>query len=106
MVFKGLRVRMGLHAGAPKVVHDPMTRRVDYAGPVVDAAARITLASAALAGVSWLIWDALDSALGRGTGAQIVALGTALAAGGLVYLGAILALRVPEARQLLAVARR
>jgi putative peptidoglycan lipid II flippase len=71
-----------------------------------DAAARITVASAALAGVSWVIWDALDSALGRGTGAQIVALGTALGAGGLVYLGAILALRVPEARQLLAVARR
>jgi putative peptidoglycan lipid II flippase len=73
---------------------------------LLDAAARITVASAALAGVSWVVWDLLDSALGRGTGAQIVSLGTALAAGGLVYLGAVLALRVPEARQLLAVARR
>jgi class 3 adenylate cyclase len=42
LVFKGLRVRMGVHAGSPKVVRDPMTRRVDYVGPVVDAAARIT----------------------------------------------------------------
>jgi putative peptidoglycan lipid II flippase len=73
---------------------------------LLDAAARIALASAALAGVSWLVWELLDSALGRGLGAQIVSLGTALAAGGLVYLGAVLALRVPEARQLLAVARR
>ncbi len=73
---------------------------------LVNAAARITIASAALAGVSWLIWDQLDAALGRSTIAQAVSLGIALAAGGLVYLGAILALRVPEARQLLTVVRR
>jgi len=73
---------------------------------LLDAAARIAVASALLAGVSWLIWDQLDAVLGRSTPAQIVSLGVALAAGGLVYLGAILALRLPEARQLLAVARR
>ena len=73
---------------------------------LIDAAARITFASAALAGVSWLIWDQLDAALGRSTIAQAASLGSALAAGGLVYLGAILVLRVPEARQLLAVVRR
>ena len=73
---------------------------------LLNAAARITVASAALAGVSWVIWDQLDAALGRSTIAQAISLGVALAAGGLVYLGAILALRVPEARQLLAVARR
>jgi hypothetical protein len=42
VVFKGLRVRMGVHAGTPKMVRDPMTRRVEYIGPVVNAAARIT----------------------------------------------------------------
>lgn len=41
-MFKGLRVRMGVHVGTPKVVRDPMTRRVEYIGPVVNAAARIT----------------------------------------------------------------
>jgi hypothetical protein len=42
VVFKGLRVRMGVHTGTPKMVRDPMTRRVEYIGPVVNAAARIT----------------------------------------------------------------
>jgi putative peptidoglycan lipid II flippase len=73
---------------------------------LLSAAVRITFASAALAGVSWLIWDQLDGVLGRSTIAQAISLGVALAAGGLVYLGTILALRVPEARQLLAVVRR
>ena len=42
VLFKGLRVRMGIHVGTPKTVRDPMTRRVEYIGPVVNAAARIT----------------------------------------------------------------
>jgi class 3 adenylate cyclase len=42
VVFKGLRVRMGVHVGLPRMVRDPMTRRVEYIGPVVNAAARIT----------------------------------------------------------------
>jgi class 3 adenylate cyclase len=33
---------MGVHVGTPKLVRDPMTRRVEYIGPVVNAAARIT----------------------------------------------------------------
>jgi len=73
---------------------------------LLDGAIRITLASAALAGVSYVVWDALDDAFGESTLAQIGSLGIALTAGGLVYLGAVLALRVPEARQLLGVVRR
>lgn len=42
VLFKGLRVRMGMHAGTPRMVRDPTTRRVEYIGPVVNAAARIT----------------------------------------------------------------
>jgi class 3 adenylate cyclase len=42
VLFKGLRVRMGVHVGTPKMVRDAMTRRVEYIGPVVNAAARIT----------------------------------------------------------------
>ncbi len=42
VIFKGLRVRMGIHVGTPRLVRDPMTRRVEYAGPCVDIAARIT----------------------------------------------------------------
>jgi class 3 adenylate cyclase len=33
---------MGIHFGTPRLVKDPMTRRVEYIGPVVNAAARIT----------------------------------------------------------------
>jgi class 3 adenylate cyclase len=42
VLFKGLRVRMGVHIGTPRVVRDLMTRRVEYIGPAVNAAARIT----------------------------------------------------------------
>jgi class 3 adenylate cyclase len=42
VIYKGLRVRMGVHVGQPRVVRDPMTRRVEYIGPVINAAARIT----------------------------------------------------------------
>jgi class 3 adenylate cyclase len=42
VVFKGLRVRMGVHVGTPKTTSDPMTRRVGYTGPVVNLAAHIT----------------------------------------------------------------
>jgi hypothetical protein len=33
---------MGINAGQPRLVRDAMTRRAEYIGPVVNAAARIT----------------------------------------------------------------
>jgi hypothetical protein len=33
---------MGVHVGTPRAVRDPITRRVEYIGPVVNATARIT----------------------------------------------------------------
>jgi hypothetical protein len=68
-------------------------------------AARVLVAAALLAGVSYLVWNGLDQALGRGTVAQIVSLGVALAAGFAAYVGAVLAMRVPEARQIMRLAR-
>jgi putative peptidoglycan lipid II flippase len=61
---------------------------------------RITIAAAALAGVGWLVWDVLDSALDRGTVAQIVALGSGLAAGGIAYVAVAKALRIAELDQM------
>jgi putative peptidoglycan lipid II flippase len=66
----------------------------------------VTVASGALAAVAWPVWDGLDEALGRSTGAQIVSLGVALAAGGAVYLLACKALRVRELEALLALRAR
>jgi putative peptidoglycan lipid II flippase len=67
--------------------------------------ARIVLASALLAGVSWLIWYVLDRLLGRSLPAQIVSVGGAVAAGGFVYARAVLAMRVPEAHQVIRLVR-
>jgi len=67
---------------------------------------RITIAAAALAGVSWVIWDVLDQALGRGLAGQIVSLGTGLIAGGLTYVGVAWLLRVEELQQMTRLLRR
>jgi putative peptidoglycan lipid II flippase len=61
--------------------------------------ARIMLAAALLAGVSWGVWKLLDEALGRSLPAEIVSVGGAGAAGVLVYVRAVLAMRIPEAHQ-------
>jgi putative peptidoglycan lipid II flippase len=63
------------------------------------------LAGAALAGVAYGVHAALDDLLGEGLLAQIVALAAALVAGGAVYAAIVLALRLPEARQILDLVR-
>lgn len=73
---------------------------------LLSTTARITLASAALAGVGWVVWDLLDAALGRGLAGQIVSLGAGLAAGGLVYLALARALRIAELEQITRLLRR
>jgi putative peptidoglycan lipid II flippase len=75
-------------------------------GRLLDGAIRITAAAAVLALVSYLVWQGLDSALGESTIAQIVSVGGGLLAGAAVYLASVVALRVPEAQQLLRLVRR
>jgi len=67
--------------------------------------ARILLASALLAGVSWIVWHLLDELLGRSLPAQIVSVGAAAAAGLWLYFRAVLTMRVPEAQQVTAMIR-
>jgi putative peptidoglycan lipid II flippase len=67
---------------------------------------RVSAAAAALAGVSYGVWYALDQELGRGLVAQIVSLATGLGAGAAVYAAAITALRIPEAHQIWRLLRR
>jgi len=62
---------------------------------------QITIASAALAGVSWVVWDLLDEALGRGLAGQIASLGGGLALGAVAYLAVARLLRIAELDQIM-----
>ena len=73
---------------------------------LIDTAMRVVVAAALLAGVSYLVWYGLDQALGRDLIAQIASLGVALAVGFGTYIAATLALRVPEANQIVRLLRR
>jgi putative peptidoglycan lipid II flippase len=67
---------------------------------------KITLAAAALAAVSFGVWDLLDSALGRGLFGQIVSLSLGLGLGGLTYLGMAKLLKIAELEQMTRLLRR
>jgi putative peptidoglycan lipid II flippase len=69
-------------------------------------ATKITVASLILAGVSFGIWDVLDSVLGRGLFGQIVALVAGLGLGGLAYLLAAKLMRIAELEQIMRLLRR
>jgi putative peptidoglycan lipid II flippase len=73
---------------------------------LADSTLRVALASAALAAVSFAVWDALDTVLGRSLGGQVVSLGTALLVGAAVYFAAVRALRVGELEQIMRLVRR
>jgi putative peptidoglycan lipid II flippase len=60
---------------------------------------RIVIASAVLAGVSWLVWKLFDELLGASLPAEIVSVGGAAAAGLFAYVRAVLLMRIPEAHQ-------
>jgi putative peptidoglycan lipid II flippase len=61
---------------------------------------RIALASALTAGIARGVWAGLNAALGHSTIAQLVSVAVAVILAGAFYLRAVLAMRVPEARQI------
>ncbi len=60
----------------------------------------MSIASALLALVSWIVWSGVDSVLGRSLVAQVLSVGLAAAAGGAVYGWAVLWMDLAEARQI------
>jgi putative peptidoglycan lipid II flippase len=62
--------------------------------------AQITVAAAMLAGAAYGVWYGLVRALGEGVPAQILSVGIALSVGAVIYAFTVLALRIPEARQI------
>lgn len=79
--------------------------RIELGGTIA-VVARVVAASAAVAAVSYGVWRALDGALGRAIGLQVVSVGAALAAGALVYLAGCRLLHVRELDALLSLRRR
>ena len=73
---------------------------------IASTTGRVAIASAAVAAVSWVVWHPLDAALGRSFPAQVVSLGTALAAALLTYYTGCRLLRVRELDSLLALRAR
>jgi putative peptidoglycan lipid II flippase len=66
---------------------------------------RVLAASAAVALVAYVLWEPLDSWLGRSLGAQVVSLGVALAGSIAVYVAACRLLRVRELDAVVAMVR-
>ncbi len=75
-------------------------------GRLFATGAKITIAAAALAAVSYGVWDVLDGALGHGLLGQVVSLGVGLGVGGLVYLGLARLMRIEELDQIMRLVRR
>jgi putative peptidoglycan lipid II flippase len=75
-------------------------------GRTLDATWRMLVAAAAFAAVAYGVWWLLDDGLGRSLFGQLISVGSALTAGALVYTGVVLALRVPEAEQVLRILGR
>ena len=66
----------------------------------LSACALMLAASAPLGAVAYGAWWALDAGLGRSLPAQLISVGVGVLAGTAVYAGVLLALRVPEARDI------
>jgi len=74
-------------------------------GRLLDTAVRVLAAAALLAAVSYLVWYGLDQQVGRSTIGQLISVSCGLISGAVAYFLAVLSLRVPEARQILRLAR-
>mmetsp|Transcript_10220 Transcript_10220/g.14961 ORF Transcript_10220/g.14961 Transcript_10220/m.14961 type:complete len:1318 (+) Transcript_10220:19-3972(+) len=62
LVFNGIRVRMGIHYGEPIDQLDPVTKRTDYFGPVVNRAARVEgCAQGGQIAISNAVWEEIQS---------------------------------------------
>jgi putative peptidoglycan lipid II flippase len=61
---------------------------------------RIVIATAIITAVGYLLWKGLDSVLGTSLVAQVLSIGIALTAAGVLYARLVLLMRIPEARQI------
>ena len=62
--------------------------------------ARITVATTIMAAVAWIVWKGVHGVVGTSLVGQLISVGLALVAGAAVYARLVLAMRIPEARQI------
>ena len=74
-------------------------------GRTLKAVAGILVASALLGVVSYEVWNVLEQALGLSLLAQLVSVLSAMVLGSAVYAAAVIALRIPEAQQIIGLLR-
>jgi putative peptidoglycan lipid II flippase len=79
--------------------------RIDFR-QIADSVTRILVASAVVGGATYGVWYGIDQIVGRSFVGQLLSVGTALAAGVVVYLVACRVLRVRELGALLALRSR
>jgi len=99
----GIVASTAIATGASVVAQGVILRRLLHGlelGRLLSASVRITVAAAGLAAISWIVWDVLDQAVGRGLVGQIVSLGVGLGAGGVVYVAVAKLLQVAELEQM------
>jgi putative peptidoglycan lipid II flippase len=75
-------------------------------GRTLRAVAAMLAASALLGVIAYGLWYVLDDSLGRSLPAQLVSVVVALGVASAVYGAAVLALRIPEAQQIVGLVRR
>ena len=61
---------------------------------------RIVVASALMAAIAWVVWKAADAVAGTSLIGELISVGLAIAAAGYAYTRLVLAMRIPEARQI------
>jgi putative peptidoglycan lipid II flippase len=61
---------------------------------------RIAIASAVTAAVAWIVWKGVGDVVGQSLIGQLLSVGLALALAGFLYVRLVLAMRIPEARQI------
>ena len=99
----GIVASTAIATGASVVAQGVILRRLLHGlelGRLISASVRITIAAAGLAAISWIVWDVLDEAVGRGLVGQIISLGVGLSAGGIVYVAIAKLLQVAELEQM------
>ncbi len=67
--------------------------------------ARIVVATALMAAVAWVLWDAIDGVVGPSFLGQLISLGVAIITASGLYAWVVLAMRIPEALQIQAFIR-